>query len=120
VGLGAPEGAGKPLGGEPDPIGKGGATPVGCSFAIWMGDAAARVKRAATRMDVACMLASSCLLFGVEDRRLSRYGCKMFDELCLVGSDSCVLIEVCCVDVQMVCSSKSASRLRSYKDGRKG
>jgi hypothetical protein len=66
VGLGAPEGAGKPLGGEPEPIGKGGATPVGCCFATWMGEAAARAEKPAMRMAVACMLAKFCMLFGVE------------------------------------------------------
>jgi hypothetical protein len=99
MGLGAPEGAGKPLGGEPEPRGKGGATPVGCSFAIWMGDAAARAEMTVTRMAVAYMLTSFRLLFWFEGRRLSRYGCMMFDDMCFVGSDSCVLIEVCCVDV---------------------
>jgi hypothetical protein len=40
----------------------------------------------------------------------------MFDDLCCVGSDGCVLIEVCCTGVQVESSSELASRLRSYKD----
>jgi hypothetical protein len=39
----------------------------------------------------------------------------MFD----VGSDSVVLIELCCVDVQMEYSIELASGLRSYKDRKK-
>jgi hypothetical protein len=72
VGLGAPEGAGKPLGGEPEPIGKGGAMSVGCCFAIWMGEAAARAERPAIRMAMACMLARFCVLFEFESQRLDR------------------------------------------------
>lgn len=64
MGRGTPDGAGKPLGGEPEPIGNGGAVSVVTCLSRLMGDAAARAEKAAKRMVVACMLAIVCPLSG--------------------------------------------------------
>ena len=56
VGLGAPVGNGKSDGGDPEPTGKGGVTPVDSGLWMLMGDAAASAERPARRMAVAYML----------------------------------------------------------------
>jgi hypothetical protein len=66
VGLGAPVGTGKPPGGDPEPIGKGGNMPVASGLGMLMGDAAARAERPARRMAVAYMLVIVGLLFEAE------------------------------------------------------
>lgn len=85
VGLGAPVRTWKSGGGDPEPTGNGGATPV--DSGLWMGDAAARAERPAKRMAMAYMLVVACVLFevegvvGVDD---------VYDGSNFVGSDSCI------------------------------
>ena len=66
MGLGAPVGTGKPSGGDPEPTGKGGVTPVDSGLGMLMGDAAARAERPARRMAVACMFVVVDVLFEVD------------------------------------------------------
>ena len=66
VGLGAPVGTGKPSGGEPEPTGKGGATPVDSGLGMLMGDAAARAERPVRRIAVAYILVVVDLGFEVD------------------------------------------------------
>lgn len=82
MGLGAPVGIGKSPGGEPEPAGKGGVTPVDSGLEMLMGDAAANAERPARRMAVAYILRIVDVLFEVE----SVVG--VYDWY--VGSDSCV------------------------------
>jgi len=85
VGLGAPVGSGKSPGGDPEPTGKGGVTPVDSGLWMLMGDAAASAERPARRIAVAYILGVVYMLFEVEDV-VGIDG--VYD--CLVGSDSCV------------------------------
>lgn len=64
VGLGAPVGTGNSGGGDPEPTGKGEVAPV--DSGLWMGDAAARADRPASRMAVAYMLVVVDVLFEEE------------------------------------------------------
>ena len=83
MGLGAPVGIGKSPGGEPEPMGKGGVTPVDSGLEMFMGDAAARAERPAKRTAVAYILRVVDMLFEVEG---------VVDVCdCVVGSDSCVI-----------------------------
>ena len=85
VGLGAPVGTGKFPGGEPEPTGKGGVTPVDSGLEMLMGEAAAKAERPARRMAVAYILRIIDVLFEVE----SVVGVVgVYDWF--VGSDSCV------------------------------
>ena len=85
VGLGAPVGTGKFPGGEPEPTGKGGVTPVDSGLEMLMGDAAAKAVRPARRMAVAYILRIVDVLFEVEGV-VGVVG--VYDWF--VGSDSCV------------------------------
>ena len=56
VGLGTPVGTGNSPGGDPEPTGKGGVTPVGSGLEMLIGDAAAKAERPARSIAVAYML----------------------------------------------------------------
>ena len=81
VGLGAPVGIGKSPGGDPEPTGKGGVTPVDSGLEMLIGDAAANAERPARSMAVAYMLRVVDMLFEVGVVDVYK---------CLVDSDSCV------------------------------
>lgn len=112
VGLGAPVGTGNSGGGDPEPTGKGGVTPV--DSGLWMGDAAARAERPARRMAVACMLFVVGMLFEVE-------GVVDVDDvynyLSFMGSDSCCVDgkQIWCIGSWMRNQCRRAIAALSYK-----
>jgi len=66
VGLGAPVGMGKPSGGDPEPMEKGGVTPVDSGLEMLIGDAAASAERPARRIAEAYMIFVVDVLFVLE------------------------------------------------------